>query len=97
MTIEEKIMKLPENPTVAQTAEALGIGAQNLRIGLQRGIYPFGSAVKQEGKHWTKYNIFKPLLIRYIRGDLFVAMANQRPMLVVKERRQEILESMMEG
>jgi len=39
---------------VKQAAELLGMSQQFVRIGLQRGILPFGSAVKLSSR-WTYY------------------------------------------
>ena len=43
-----------KNVPVKQAAELLGMSAQFVRIGLQRGIPPFGSAVKLSSR-WTYY------------------------------------------
>ena len=40
--------------TIHETAELLGMSQQFVRIGLQRGILPFGSAVKLSTR-WTYY------------------------------------------
>jgi hypothetical protein len=37
--------------TVNEVAEALGVSPQSVRIGLQRGALPFGSAVKTSSKY----------------------------------------------
>ena len=43
-----------KNISVKVAAEILGMSQQFVRIGLQRGILPFGSAVKLSSK-WTYY------------------------------------------
>lgn len=70
MTILEKVQALKERPTVAEVAVALEITAPNLRVGLQRGIYPFGTALDMSGKGRYRYTIFKERLLRYVNGDL---------------------------
>ena len=37
--------------TVKQTADLMGVSPQFVRIGLQRGILPFGYAVKMSGRY----------------------------------------------
>ena len=54
------------NLTVRKAAELLGKSEQFIRIGLQRGSLPFGTAVKMSGK-WS-YHISEKLLKEYI-GD----------------------------
>lgn len=43
-----------KNISVKQAAKLLGVSQQFVRIGLQRGILPFGSAVKLSTR-WTYY------------------------------------------
>ena len=43
-----------KNVPVKDAAELLGMSQQFIRIGLQRGILPFGSAVKLSTR-WTYY------------------------------------------
>lgn len=43
--------------TPAMMAEAMGIQAQAIRLGLQQGIFDFGVAMQQSGKKYT-YIIF---------------------------------------
>ncbi len=40
-----------EKMTVKQTADLMGVSPQFIRIGLQRGILPFGYAVKMSGRY----------------------------------------------
>lgn len=53
--------------TPADAAEALGVTAQAIRIGLQRGIYPFGWAVKMPGGRYTY--VISPKLYRDYVGE----------------------------
>lgn len=52
--------------TVKRCAELLGKSQQFVRIGLQRGILPFGYAVKMSSK-WT-YHISEYKLMEYLGG-----------------------------
>lgn len=49
---------------IAEAAELLGKSKQFLRIGLQRGIFPFGYAVKMSSKY--TYHISRKKLYEYI-------------------------------
>ena len=53
--------------TVSEAAKILGVSAQFIRIGLQRGRLPIGSAVRMSSK-WT-YHISPERLRKYIEGD----------------------------
>jgi hypothetical protein len=50
--------------SVADAAKLLGVSQQFIRIGLRRGILPFGYAVKMSDR-WT-YHISKKQLNNYI-------------------------------
>ena len=50
--------------TIAEAAELLGKSKQFIRIGLQRGILPFGYAVKMSSKY--TYHISKNKLYEYL-------------------------------
>lgn len=50
--------------TVNDVAEALGVSPQSVRIGLQRGLLPFGSAIKTSSKY--TYVIYEKKLKEYI-------------------------------
>ncbi len=50
--------------TIAEAAELLGKSKQFLRIGLQRGIFPFGYAVKMSSKY--TYHISRKKLYEYM-------------------------------
>ncbi|MGN0517455.1 MAG: helix-turn-helix domain-containing protein [Acutalibacteraceae bacterium] len=42
-----------KNISVAQAADLMGVSQQYIRIGLQRGRLPFGTAVQISNKKWT--------------------------------------------
>ncbi len=50
--------------TVNQVAEALGCSPQSVRLGLQRGEFPFGSAIKTSSRY--TYVIYEKKLNEYI-------------------------------
>jgi len=52
--LTEIIEGISKSVSVREAAEFLGKSQQFIRIGLQRGILPFGSAVKLSTK-WTYY------------------------------------------
>lgn len=41
--------------SVLTAAELMGVSAQFVRVGLQRGILPFGYAIKLRDKNYTYY------------------------------------------
>ena len=43
-----------ETMTIAEAAEAMGKPEQFIRVGLQRGVFPWGYAVKLE-KHYSYF------------------------------------------
>lgn len=49
---------------IAEAAELLGKSKQFIRIGLQRGVLPFGYAVKMSSKY--TYHISRKKLYEYI-------------------------------
>lgn len=51
--------------TVLEASKIMEVSQQYIRIGLQRGILPIGTAVQISGKKWT-YHISKGLLEKYI-------------------------------
>ena len=51
-----------ERIKVSEAAKLMGVSEQFIRIGLQRGLLPIGTAVKL--KQWVYY-ISKPLLEQY--------------------------------
>jgi len=50
--------------TVNEVAEALGVSPQSVRIGLQRGSLPFGSAIKTSSKY--TYVIYEKKLREFV-------------------------------
>lgn len=52
-----------ERIKVSDAARTMGVSEQTIRIGLQRGIFPFGHAVKL--KQWVYY-ISRPLFEEYV-------------------------------
>lgn len=57
---------MSKNISVKETAAILGVSQQFVRIGLQRGVLPIGTAVKMSSR-WT-YHISPKLLKEYIGG-----------------------------
>ena len=57
----------PLNVKVSDAAKMLGKSEQFVRIGLQRGLLPIGTAVKMSSK-WT-YHISPKLLKEYVGGE----------------------------
>ena len=53
--------------TVLEASKILEVSQQYIRMGLQKGILPFGTAVQISGKKWT-YHISRKLLDDYIGG-----------------------------
>jgi len=54
--------------TVLEASKILGVSQQYIRIALQKGVLPIGTAVQISGKKWT-YHISKGLLDKYICKD----------------------------
>lgn len=52
----------------ADVAEALGISVQAVRVGLQRGTFPFGWAIKTSDNKYT-YAISPKLFNEYLGGN----------------------------
>lgn len=52
--------------TVAEAAKRMGVSQQFVRIGLQRGILPFGHAVKVSGRY--TYYITERKFNEYAKG-----------------------------
>ena len=57
---------MPQQITVKQAAEIMGKCQQFVRVGLQRGLLPFGTAVKAN-KRWNYY-ISPKLFYDYVGG-----------------------------
>jgi hypothetical protein len=56
-----------EKITIKQASEVMGVCQQFVRVGLQRGNLPFGTAVKMSS-HWT-YHISPKLFYEYVGRD----------------------------
>lgn len=61
---------------ITEVAEILHVSDQFVRIGMQRGALPIGSAVKMSSK-WT-YHISKKLLAEYSGVDVAAELARIR-------------------
>lgn len=55
---------MPQNISIKEAAEIMGKSQQFVRVGLQRGILPFGTAVKLSSM-WT-YHISPKKFYEYI-------------------------------
>lgn len=62
--------------SIAEAARSLGTSEQFVRIGLQTGRLPFGSAVKMSSR-WT-YHISPELFWQYAGGNEKAACGNRR-------------------
>lgn len=56
---------MKNNLSVKEAAELMGASQQFIRIGLQKGVLPFGSAVQQHGTKYT-YHISRHKLNEYM-------------------------------
>ena len=56
---------MKQNVKVSEVAKLLGKSEQFVRIGLQRQLLPFGTAIKISAKRWS-YHISPKLLSEYI-------------------------------
>jgi len=56
---------IPAHVSVKEAAEIMGASEQFVRIGLQRGRLPIGTAVQIAGNNYT-YHISAKLLVDYI-------------------------------
>ena len=54
--------------TVKQAAALMGVSEQFIRLGLQQGKFPFGTAVKTSSR-WSYY-INSTQLLRYIGAEI---------------------------
>lgn len=45
--------------TIEQAAEIMGVSPQTVRVGLQKGVFPFGAALKMPGSSRYTYVIYK--------------------------------------
>ncbi len=73
MTLIDRVKALPDKPSVTDTAKALGVSTQFVRVCLQRQIEPLGAigtAVKVGGKNRWTYCIFKDRVLKHALGEL---------------------------
>lgn len=61
---------MKNNISVAEAAKMMGVSSQFVRVGLQKGIFPFGYAVQISTDRYT-YFISKQKFLEYtgIQGD----------------------------
>jgi len=59
--------------TIAQAANALGKSQQFVRVALQKGVAPFGFAVKVSGDKYD-YHISPKLFCEYIGDEAYAKM-----------------------
>lgn len=52
--------------TINDVAKALGKSPETIRMGLQLGVYPFGSAFKRPGKKRWNYTLYPEIVKQYI-------------------------------
>lgn len=52
--------------SVEETAKMLGIAPQGLRVGLQRGVYPFGQAIPSVTGNGYRYIISRIKFFEYL-------------------------------
>lgn len=55
--------------SVKETSKLLGVNEQAIRVGLQKGIFPFGKATKGRGSHYI-YFINKNAVLKFMKGDM---------------------------
>ncbi|HWQ42774.1 MAG TPA: hypothetical protein VN456_12165 [Desulfosporosinus sp.] len=69
-TMSETLEATAKSLSIKEAAKILNISEQFIRIGLQRGILPFGHAVKMSTKwtyHISKHKLFEYLGIKEVR------------------------------
>lgn len=47
-----------EQISIERAAEIMGVSPQTVRVGLQKGVFPFGAAVKMPGSSRFTYVIY---------------------------------------
>jgi hypothetical protein len=72
---DEEILKM-DNVPVKVASKYLGLALMSTYYGLQDHAFPFGTAIKNPGGHWT-YSISPGLLVAYKRGTLKIQVINQ--------------------
>jgi hypothetical protein len=73
-----------ENMLVSDAAKKLGVSTQTLRLGLQQGLFPFGTAIMTTGPEnskvnkprWTYYINPKRLEVYLNGGDIYEEASN---------------------
>lgn len=60
-------MKHSNNLTIKETAKLLGKSEMFVRIGIQRGLLPFGTAILLPGRQKYSYHIPKSSVYEYLR------------------------------
>jgi len=58
-------------------AKALGIGVQAVRIGLQRGHFPFGGAIKTSDNRHV-YFVYPKLYEEYLKGAEYEKVSSKQ-------------------
>ena len=53
--------------SVAEAAKLMGVSPQFIRVAMQRGVLPIGTAIQISGRKWT-YHISPALFNKYLRG-----------------------------
>jgi len=61
-------IKAPRLVTIKQAAEIMGKSEQFVRVGLQRGLLPFGTAWKMPGSSSFSYYIYPNKFQEYVGG-----------------------------
>ena len=62
-------MKNERNMTIKEVARLLGKSEMFVRIGIQRGILPFGVAIKLPGREKYSYHIPPNAVYQYINNE----------------------------
>lgn len=65
----DKVNSLSDTPSVNAVAEAVGISAQAVRMGVRCGRFPFGLAVQVGGKKRWTYFLFKDKIVNYFKEN----------------------------
>jgi hypothetical protein len=63
--------------TIREAAKMLGTTEQYLRVSLQRGLFPFGNAVKLSSSRWTYY-VNEQRLLEYLGGNVHAVGDDKR-------------------
>lgn len=57
--------------TVIEASKVLGVSPQFIRLGLQQGRLPIGTAVKTSSNRWT-YDVREHLLVQYMGEEQYL-------------------------